>query len=61
MVIYFPGVGQGMTDNPKVGITFVSPRLLEYSLPRVVSVNLEALSNHLGFHFTIHSLTIKKG
>jgi len=33
VVIDFLGVGQRMDDNPKFGITFVSPRLLEYSIP----------------------------
>jgi hypothetical protein len=41
VVIDFPGVGQGMDDNPKFGVTFLSPLLLEYSLPRIVGVNRE--------------------
>jgi choline dehydrogenase-like flavoprotein len=52
VVIDLPGVGQGMADNPKVGITFLSPQLLEYSLPRVVGVNRGSFieSSTISFH-----------
>jgi len=38
VVTDLPGVGKGMADNPKIGITFISPKNLEYSLTRVVGI-----------------------
>jgi hypothetical protein len=52
VVIDLPSVGQGMDDNPKVGITFLSPRLLKYSLHRIVGVNRGSFikSSTISFH-----------
>lgn len=38
VVMDLAGVGQGMGDNPKVGIAFISSRQLEYALPRSVVI-----------------------
>ena len=38
VVLDLPGVGQGMADNPKNGITVISPLPLEYSLIQVVGI-----------------------
>lgn len=50
-----PGVGKGMADNPKVGITFLSRPRLEYSLPRVVSVTPAGFIESSSFLFQFPS------
>lgn len=45
-----PGVGQGMADYPKVGVTFLSSPRLEYSLPRVTTPASFIESSSFSFH-----------
>lgn len=66
VVMDLPDVGQGMADNPKIGITFISPRHVEYSLTRVVGITpgsfIESCSipfhNTFLFDFEINVVTI---
>ena len=41
VVLDLPGVGQGVTDNPRNGITVISPQPLEYSLIQFIGILTE--------------------
>ncbi|CAH1425387.1 unnamed protein product [Lactuca virosa] len=64
VVNHSPFVGEFLYDNPRNGISFVSPKLLEHSLIQVVGITdsgayLEASSNVLPFPSPVHSIFMR--
>ncbi|XP_024980505.1 (R)-mandelonitrile lyase-like [Cynara cardunculus var. scolymus] len=64
VVTHSPFVGQFVYDNPRNGISFVSPMLLQHSLIQVVGITdsgayLEASSNVLPFPTPVHSVFMR--
>nr|XP_043626447.1 (R)-mandelonitrile lyase-like [Erigeron canadensis] len=60
VVCHSPFVGQLLYDNPRNGISFISPTLLQHSLIQVVGITdsgayLEASSNVVGITSPVHS------
>lgn len=58
MVLDLPGVGQAVADNPRNGITLISPQPLEYSLIKSLEYFEKALTKHPVFQFPIRFMNV---
>lgn len=58
VVLDLPGVGQAMADNPRNGITLMSPQPLEYSLIKSLEYFEKALTKHPVFQFPIRFMNV---